>query len=315
MYQKTGRKNKRSVLTFLVFLALSTALWLLIKLSKEYTTQTLFRVSFENVPADKWMAAPEQTAKFSMTTDGFHMLKYAMIREAKRSVGIPLDEVPYRREDGNTYSFSSQYVAERIADYLNIDASGITMNDAMVYFSMENLESKVLPVVLRSDLKMLRQYDVYGLPIMDPATVTVFGPKEVLDTLKSVKTEVLSRANLSEGFTASVGLVLLDGLIRSNVKETVVSVDVEKFTETDVKVPFSSPSGLKMRFFPEAMTVKCLVAIRNFADLNPDQFRVEIDQRQLDSLQPLLDVRLASWPQYVQVLGTNPDKVEYLIVQ
>jgi len=29
----------------------------------------------------------------------------------------------------------------------------------------------------------------------------------------------------------------------------------------------------------------------------------------------LLDVRLVSWPDYVQILSTHPDKVEYLIVQ
>ena len=57
--QKAERKNKRSVLTFLVFLVISTALWFLIKLSENYTTQTTFGVQFAEVPADKWISSPE----------------------------------------------------------------------------------------------------------------------------------------------------------------------------------------------------------------------------------------------------------------
>ena len=307
--------NKRSFLTFLIFLALSTALWLLIKLSEEYNTQTTFLFRIEGVPADKWIAAPEQTAKFSMTTDGFHTLQFEMIREVRRCVSVHLDEVPYRLENGNTYSFSSQYVAEKIAKRLNIDPSDISMNDAMVYFTMDAMKSKTVPVVLRSELKTQRQYDVYGQPALTPATVTVYGPEEVLDTLKAVKTVKLHKIGLSENFSESVPLDLPDGLLQSEVSAVKVDVEVERFTETDVLVPLVPPDSLRVRFFPEAVTVKCLVAIRDYADLAPDLFRVECDRQQFDAHQPLLDVRLVEWPQPVQVLDVKPDKVEYLIVQ
>ena len=44
-------------------------------------------------------------------------------------------------------------------------------------------------------------------------------------------------------------------------------------------------------------------------------FSATVDKRQLEALQPLLDVQLVSWPKTVQVLSSQPDKVEYLIVQ
>ena len=52
-----------------------------------------------------------------------------------------------------------------------------------------------------------------------------------------------------------------------------------------------------------------------FVDLYAKQVWREVDKTQLKDLQPLLDVKLVSWPQYVQVLNTTPEKVEYLIVQ
>lgn len=313
--EKAEPKNKRSVLTFLVFLAISTALWLLIKLSNDYSTQTTFSLQLEEVPVDKWVSSPELAVKMSLNTDGFHTLRYKMIREPKRVVIIPLDEVPYRQETGNTYSFSSQYVAERIAVFLGISTSDVVMNDDKVYFNMDVLKSKVVPIAFRSDIKTQRQYDVYGIPTLDPPTITIFGPQEVIDTVKSVKTVKVSKVNVSQSFRETVGLDLLGGKIRSDVKEVTVEVNVEKFTEKDVEVPIKVADSLRMRFFPETMKVKCLVAIKDYASIVPEDFSVAVDRRQLEALQPLLDVRLASWPQYVQVLRTSPDKVEYLIVQ
>ena len=311
--QKVERKNKRSIFTFLIFLVISTAAWFLVKLSENYVTQTTFRLQLEEVPADKWVSSDEQSVKMSLNIDGFHTLRYKMIRD--RFVTIPLDEVSYRLENNNTYSFSSQYVAEKVADKLGINASDITMNDAKIYFTMDALKSKVVPIVLQSDVTTARQYGIYGIPMLDPSSVTIYGPQEVIDTIKAVKTELLTMNNVSQNFSATLPLDLLGGQIHSDVKEVKAEVQVEKYTELDVEVPIKVSDSLKMRFFPETMSVKCLVAMRDYASISPESFSVAVDEQQLKAMQPLLDVRLVSWPPTVQILATRPDKVEYLIVQ
>ena len=313
--QKVERTNKHSAFTFLVFLVISTAAWFLVKLSEDYTTQTSFRLQLTDAPTDQWISSDEQSVKMSLNVDGFHVLRYKMIREPKRVVTIALSDVPYRQENGDTYSFSSQYVAEKIADRLNISASNITMNDAMIYFNMSPLKSKVVPIALRSDIKTQRQCGLYGIPTLEPASVTIYGPDEIIDTVRSVRTELLSRVNVGESFNASVGLDLLDGKIHSNTTEVNATFEIDKFTEMDVEVPIKMTDSLKMRFFPETMTVKCLVAMRDYASITPESFSVAVDKQQLKAMQPLLDVRLASWPPTVLIISTRPDKVEYLIVQ
>ena len=311
--QKVERTNKHSAFTFLIFLVISTAAWFLVKLSENYVTQTTFRLQMEEVQADKWISSDEQSVKMSLNIDGFHTLRYKMIRD--RVVTIPLNEVSYRLENGNTYSFSSQYVAEKVAEKLNINASDITMNDAKIYFTLDALKSKVVPVVLQSNVTTARQYDIYGIPTLDPSSVTVYGPQEVIDTIKTVRTEPLVMNNVSQNFNATLPLDLLGGRIHSNVKEVKAEVQVEKFTEMDVEVPIKMTDSLKMRFFPETMSVKCLVAMRDYASIKPESFTVAVDKQQLKAMQPLLDVRLASWPPTVQIISTRPDRVEYLIVQ
>lgn len=287
----------------------------MVKLSENYTTQAAFRIQYTEAPADKWVSSDEQSVKMSLNIDGFHTLRYKMMRDPDRSVTIPLNEVSYRLENGNTYSFNSQDLAEKVAELLGISPTDITMNDARVFFTMDALKSKVVPIVFQSDIKTQRQYGLYGIPTIDPASVTIYGPEEVIDTVRAVRTLKVSKSNVSDDFSESIGLDMLGGKIQSNTKEVRVTVEVEKYTEMAVDVPIRVADNPKLRFFPETVSVKCLVAMKDYASIVADDFSVTVDKQQLKALQPLLDVSLTSWPKTVQVLSTQPNKVEYLIVQ
>ena len=130
------KKDKSKFLTFLAFLLISSLLWFLIKLSKEYTTQTDFTVVYTDAPVNKWVSTNDQHVKLSFVADGFITLRHNLVRVPNRVVEISLEEVSYRHENGNTYSYGSQYVAERVADWLGVPSGNVTVNDDKQYFSM-----------------------------------------------------------------------------------------------------------------------------------------------------------------------------------
>lgn len=308
------QKDKSRFLTFLVFLFIATALWLIIKLSKEYTTQGIVNLVYTEVPVNKWISTPEQTLKYSFVADGFVILSNKMVPSRKRVVSIPLNQVPYRLEGGFTYSISSQYVVERLADWLNIPASSITVNEDKQYFNMEDLQSRPLPVAVPLDVQTQRQYQLYGAPEVTPDVVTVYGPKNLLDTLTRVYTLPVSALDVSETFRRTVSLDLMDGAIRSEVDRVDVVVPVEQYTERDLEVPVAVDDSLELRFFPETVRLKCMVPICDYASIGPSSFQVLVDTAQLHRLQPLLDARLVKTPARVQVLKMEPSQVEYLII-
>ena len=308
------QKDKSRFLTFLVFLFIATALWLIIKLSKEYTTQGVVNLVYTEVPVNKWISTPEQTLKYSFVADGFVILSNKMVPSRKRVVSIPLNQVPYRLEGGFTYSISSQYVVERLADWLNIPAGSITVNEDKQYFNMEDLQSRQLPVAVPLDVQTQRQYQLYGDPEVTPDVVTVYGPKNLLDTLTRVYSLPVSALDVSETFRRTVSLDLMDGAIRSEVDRVDVVVPVEQYTERDLEVPVAVDDSLELRFFPETVRLKCMVPICDYASIGPSSFQVLVDTAQLHRLQPLLDVRLVKTPANVQVLKMEPSQVEYLII-
>lgn len=307
-------KDKTKFLTFLVFLLISAALWFLIKLTKEYTTQTEFTVVYTEVPASKWLSTPEQKVKLSFVADGFATLRHNLVRPQRRLVSISLEEVPYRLEGGNTYSYGSQYVAEQVAEWIGVPSGNVTVNDDKQYFNMEELQQKEVPVEVPLDVKTQRQYLVYGSPKVEPAMVTVYGPKTVLDTLTAVHTAVFSAVNAKGQLTQTLPIDYYGGTVRSEQATAEVAVEVEQYTETDIEVPVKVSDTVNCRFFPETMKVKCLVPIRDFASVSAASFLVLADTAQLHRLEPLLDIRLTKVPEHVQVVKTEPDQVEYLIV-
>lgn len=309
-----AKKDKSKVLTFLVFLVISAVLWFLIKLTKEYTSQTSFFVTYTEVPVNKWVSTSQQAVKLSFVADGFITLRHNLVRKQYRTITIPLNEVTYRLEGGNTYSYSSQYVAERVADWLGVPTGSVTINDDKQFFNMEDLQSKELQVRVPLDVKTQRQYQVYGQPHATPSTITVYGPKNMLDTMTAVYTATLHAVNASEDVVQTLALDLYDGAVRSDVTAVEVLVDVEQYTEIDIEVPVKATDRRNLRFFPETVRVKCMVPIKEYASINGALFLVLADTAQLHQLQPLLDVKLVQVPENVQVLKTEPEQVEYLIV-
>lgn len=309
-----AKKDKSKVLTFLVFLVISAVLWFLIKLTKEYTSQTSFFVTYTEVPVNKWVSTSQQAVKLSFVADGFITLRHNLVRKQYRTITIPLNEVTYRLEGGNTYSYSSQYVAERVADWLGVPTGSVTINDDKQFFNMEDLQSKELQVRVPLDVKTQRQYQVYGQPHATPSSITVYGPKNMLDTMTAVYTATLHAVNASEDVVQTLALDLYDGAVRSDVTAVEVLVDVEQYTEIDIEVPVKATDRRNLRFFPETVKVKCMVPIKEYASINGALFRVLADTAQLHQLQPLLDVKLVQVPENVQVLKIEPEQVEYLIV-
>lgn len=305
-----------NVKAFLICLGISTSLWLLIKLSEQFNTQASFEIQLVDAPTNQLLTNNEQqTVKFSLQANGFETLGCKLLSDSKRIVAISLSGVPYRVESGNTYSFSSQYVAEQIAEILDVSASNITMNDDKVYFDMEVMKSKVVPVVLRSNIRTQQRYETYGLPIIEPAMVTVFGPKNVLDTLASVHTQLLSKSFVNQSIEEIVGLDLYDGLLHCEVTEVKATIEVLQFTEQELEVPISVPDTLKMRLFPETAKVKFIVAMKDYPSMTADMFCVEIDASQIADGQSLLDVKLKAQLDNIEVLSVEPQRVEYLIVE
>ena len=302
------------ILTFVVFLLFSAFLWLLIKLSKDYSTQGFYTINYTDVPVDMCITSDTTRVNFSFDADGFITLAHNLTPQDERIVDISLAEVPYHKENGNAYSFSSQYVAEKLAHLLSISTSNISMNEANILFDMEPLKSKKVAVELRSEIETQRQYGVYGTPTVTPKTVTVYGPSNIIDTITKVYTVSYRKASVSESLNELVELDLLNGMIKTDSTFVNVDVRVEKYTETSIEIPISLSRKANVRVLPETVKVKCMVPLSDFNNITAEMFEIGVDETQIGKEQ-IADVVVKKIPDNVRIKSIKPEQVEYLIVK
>lgn len=311
-----NEKKRRRFFVFLFFVFLATLFWLLIKLSDDFTVQDSYEIVFVDLPADKWMPAPRsQKLKLSVTSTGFNILENSILRNKNKKVLLSLKQVVYRKQNHNTYFISAQNLREELADKLNVDASDIVFNEDEIYITLEDLQSKTVPVALQQQLVFRPEYELYGKIKLTPKVVKVFGPQAVLDTLKIVYTKPYVKSDIFESISDSIPLDLQKWQLTSTTDTIHVELEVERFTEASVTIPIILPAKPNLRLFPDQTRVFYLVAMRDFQKIDEKSFVISIDTNGLHDRSQFLNIKVLNQPEQVRVSRTLPEQVEYLILQ
>ena len=106
----------------------------------------------------------------------------------------------------------------------------------------------------------------------------------------------------------------LNERLKADIDEVEVSVNVEKYTESAVVVPITIPGKIQMHLYPEKVTVRYKVAMKDYAIINSLSFKALVDTTDM-FFNEVLPVKLVLYPNNTQIIGLDPKEVEYIIVQ
>lgn len=303
-------------MAFLFFLVLSAFFWLLIKLSDKYTVTYIFKLQFTDVPAELWMPTKDtHEIKVSIHTTGYNILKVKLLKSANPRLSIPLNEVPYRRQNDNLYSISAQSLRDELSSSINIDGGELLFNENEIFFRLETLQKKTVDVKLQNALQFRKQYELYSEPIIWPQKVQIYGPKALLDSITFIETEKLHRTDVFENFSTSLKLALPSKDIKAALDKIQVDVDVASFTEASAIVEIEKPGQTQLRLFPAEAQVFYSIALRDYQLINEQAIRLQIDTSLLSTRPARLKVVLIASPDAIKIKRIVPDQVEYLIMK
>lgn len=307
------KQKHRHLFVFLFFLLLSSLLWTLIKLSDSYSVQSEIKINYTDIPVDKWMPLPHsQTIKVSISTTGFKILNYYTTSRKKRFVNVSLNEIHPHQQRNNTYFVNPQRIIESIATLVQVNANNIAVDDNDFIFTLEDMKSKTVPVILRSDFQLRKQFEIYNEPKLNPKEVLIYGPLAIIDSIDAIYTTPFKKVDVHSNINDKVALDFLEGQLQSKTKEINVAVEVEKYTEISLSIPIEPTKNV--RYFPGDITVSYLVAIRDFKQINEKSFHITIDTTDLIQLSPFLKVQVAQ-PKNIKIVRIEPKQIEYLITQ
>lgn len=296
------------------FICIAALLWLIIKLSAEYTVTDFFTINFKDAPSDQLLINDSQKIKLTLSTTGFDLLNYYFKPAAKRKVDISLKEVPIHQDNENTYSFNGSYVEEKIADFLGIDKKKAYLDENRIVFIMEDLASKKVKVIPNINLSFEKQYNKYGNIMVSPDSVTISGPAEILNKLDEIYTDNVILKNINTNIDINVP-VDLENSIRSDFTSVNIKIDIEKYTEGITEVPINYDSKYKLRLFPDKINVRYVVALKDYKNINTYSFRAELDTAEINGKSNFISVYLTTYPNNTKVLSIDPKEVEYIIIE
>jgi hypothetical protein len=300
--------------TFLIFLFLSTLFWVLIKLSKTYTSDVIFNVDYKNLPIEKVVQNdPVNEIEASIESTGFDLLRYKL---KHNNIIFDLSKLAYKK--GNDYYYLPNNNILELRKQLNVETEIKRFSLDTIHFKLGFNKKKKIPVILDSEIHFKLGYNFVESLSIFPDSVVVVGPEVQLDTINSIKTKKINLIDVSSKIEKEV---LLDV---SNYKHIVFSEDkiqlnaeVDKFTEGSLKVPFkinNLPDNYQITTFPSEVNVVYKVALSNFNKITPDDFEIICDYN--EALKNNVSHLIPKF-KHKSILITSakitPNKIEFLI--
>jgi hypothetical protein len=303
---------------FLICLALASFLWFLNALEKHYTDHISVPVRYINLPKNKDLTGKLPT-KLDLTVDayGYTLLRHKLSL-AFSPVLIDVNELTNNYLENkyiSNYTISTNGHKEEIAKQISSEIEIISIRPDSISFHVSKVIGKLVRVHPVANITFAREFILQKPPVVQPMSILVRGPQEILDTLRFINTKPIELKNLSNSTERDVALDILPEL-QSEQDEVKVQFTVEQYTEAKFEVPvlvINQPDSLLIKTFPAKVKVTCRVGLSQYNKLNNNSFRAVVDYSHRSVIMPKLQVILDRVPETVLTVDHFPKDVEYII--
>jgi hypothetical protein len=317
--EKRGSGIDRDAVIFSFFLLLSFIFWYLNSLEKDVEYNIKYPVRYINLPEERVLADELPTRlDLYLKGPGYSILKLKL--SVNRSpVILDVSTINYRRVPGSrtlSYYVITSGLIPKLKNQLRAECEISSIKPDTLFFSFDRIITKQVLVIPDVEVITKKQYLVKGNILVDPDTITITGPKRILDTVNTVKTKLKKLKGVDETIMKRFALVAPEECSVS-AKKVILTIPVEQFTEAEINVPvkiLNCPDSISVKIFPDVVTVKCLVAIGDYKKFEGIPFEVVLDLAKADlNSSEKIAVGFRNIPPFVSSLRVTPAKVDFLI--
>ena len=308
-----SRLWNRQLLVFLFFLLLSTAFWVFTA-GKEVKEKD-FDVSVELVGVPKNVVIttePPKKVTITLRDEVFTLLRYQIKKQRNFRIVINWHEID--ATSGHVKLQTANLLKPLIAT-LHSTTQVIGHKPEVVEFYFNYGLSKTVDVVLQGIVQADSTCYLIAKDIK-PRKVTVYGAKEMLDTVTGAYLQPVNLRDLKENKTVDVYFQRVKGLkfVPEKVKLTVYA---DGMMEKTVQVPVRGvnfPAGKSLCTFPPKVNVTYLVGTSLDKNIGPDAFTIVLNYEDLiNSSDNRSSLSLKSLPTGVKNARITPSEVEFII--
>lgn len=307
-----GNPHTKSRITLAIFVVLAFLFWIGKELGKTFELGVPIAVSYSNFPKDKILANPlTNNLLVNVKSDGYTILgHYFNLLDNQVTIDI-------NKKTSLNFITGKELKNQLSGQMHNIEIAFIKPDT--LFFDFDDATTRKIPVKLNTNFQLAPEYAIKGNPLIFPDSITIKGPKKIIDTLDNWKTDIIELKNISESINSTKSLQTPSmGSIELSENVIRYEIQVERVTEktfTDIPIIIQTP---EIADFINLIPAKAKITFKAFLSdlplLEEEDFKVEADFSNISiSEQSKVPIRIIEHPQNVQFLQVSPAVCDFII--
>jgi hypothetical protein len=290
-------------------------MWLLITLSKEYTTTISFPIKYSKIAQNKRL----QTSPITVLETVVKANGFTVLRTRFNTKTIAINAKPTVKKEGTTHYLLVKNQKQQIQKQL---PSGVLLQQILkdtLFLDLGSLVTMKLPLKPNIKISYHVGYDLSEEIVLTPDSILVSGPEEYMSKLKSISLLPLVLGDVRANFKNKVGVKMPEGIknLKLDTKEITIQGKVEKFTEGTLEVPYSViniPKGISISTLSKKIQVTFIIGLSSFNKINENSFQIECDYSVSESNNlGYLIPKLVNKPLEIKSYKILPNEIDFLI--
>lgn len=302
----------KDVLSFLVFLLLSASFWFVNTLNKDRELELTIPVSYTGIPQDI-MFVDQLPAEINVKVKDLGKNLWYYMTNKLGSVNVNFTQTFL---ENGLVSVPNTGLHTAINDKLLPTSTILEINPENIVSKYIRLYSRTVPVELIADISPESQFMLSRKVEPVPDKIDIFGPKAIIDEIKSVPTEKLVVSQLKDTLRKTV-LLVANKDVRYSVDKVSVDVYVEMFTERKVILPvqiINCPENIAVRTFPAETKAVFNIGVSHFKFFDPNDIQIILDYEKIaKSNLSKQKLQVINHKPYISNVRIYPDEVEFLL--
>ena len=302
--------SKRRFHFFLLFILLSFTFWSSTKLSNNYSLKQSFEVVWTNIPQGIIISPIDQKFNITISATGIEILLYRLV---KKSIRISLSKLDFSGKNTEVFLEDQKFlIQQQLFDNTKIN----DFNPKTINLNFSRLDQKSVVVIPKIKINLRAGYLIDSNIKISPDSITIFGPKPILDSLTSIKSEFFEANDVYKNLRKEVSLQSLPNIKFSKSKVT-IDLNVSRYTEKEFIVNINVinlPPGIRVKLFPPKVKVRATLPLTILRSVNASDFSLAVDYQDILAKEDkLLELKIKGQPPSIKKINLDPIKVNYLI--
>ena len=295
---------------FVIFLILAISSSLVGKLTSTYDKDILFKLVLTDLPKDKVVYdKSHDSVMLKVRGYGFNLAKYYF---ETPNLKISVKKL---KESNNKFLWNQK---ENFNDTkLSFDSSIqlLTISEDSLFFYYDQYISQNKKIKPNISIDYKSGYDSFKSFSMTNDYVTILGPKDILEKIDYIDTELVRLNNVDSDIKIDLNLLKppYDNL-KFDFSSVKYELEVDQYTEEIISIPVTilGNTDLKYNFYPKELMVKYFISVENYKKTTPIDFRIECI---FDKNKSTLTPKLVKKPDFIKNSRLSSNQVQLIILE